>query len=132
MPRVTIKRAFCCDLALLWRLVTDLSDQSWRSGVASVEVFSPTEFIERTSDGFATHFTVTASEPLRRWEFDLENENITGRWSGTFTRNGRFCELEFTEDIRVKKPLLRPFARAYLRSQQRRYMDDLEKTLFRR
>lgn len=60
MPTVTLKRAFRCDIADLWRLVTDLSCQSWRHGLAEVEALSPGEFTERTSGGFVTRFTVTA------------------------------------------------------------------------
>lgn len=132
MPTVTLKRAFRCDIADLWRLVTDLSCQSWRRGLAGVEVLSPGEFTERTSGGFVTRFTVTAREEHRRWEFDLENENICGHWSGVFTVRGPVCEFESTETIRVKRALMRPFARAYLRSQQRRYMADLQRALSRR
>ena len=54
MPTVTLKRAFRCDIADLWLLVTDLSCQSWRHGLAEVEVLSPGEFTERTSGGFVT------------------------------------------------------------------------------
>ena len=71
-------------------------------------------------------------EEHRRWEFDLENENICGHWSGVFTVRGPVCEFESTETIRVKRALMRPFARAYLHSQQRRYMADLQRALSRR
>lgn len=35
--------------------------------------------------GGATKFTITVSEPCRRWEFDMENNNMNGHWIGIFT-----------------------------------------------
>ncbi len=37
-------------------------------------------------DGFATTFTITAYEPMERYEFDMENEKIQGHWIGTFEK----------------------------------------------
>lgn len=35
-------------------------------------------------DGYATTFTITAMESCKRWEFDIENSNIKGHWTGLF------------------------------------------------
>lgn len=32
-----------------------------------------------------TTFTVTVNEPYKRWEFDMENGNMKGHWTGVFT-----------------------------------------------
>ena len=37
-------------------------------------------------------------QPCARWEFDFENENIRGHWTGIFRdRDGLSTEVEFTE-----------------------------------
>ena len=46
--------------------------------MSKIEVLSGTQFVEYTKGGYATTFTVTASEPQKRWEFDMENSNMKG------------------------------------------------------
>ena len=38
------------------------------------------QFIEYTKEGYPTTFTITAVEPYKRWEFDMENSNMKGHW----------------------------------------------------
>lgn len=61
------------------------------------------QFIEYTKDNYPTTFTVTAAEPYKRWEFDMENTRMNGHWVGTFVAKGDETEVEFTEHITVKK-----------------------------
>ena len=110
----------------MWDTVTDLKDWSWRSGLDRIEVLSDTQFVEYTEDGFATTFTVTLKERYRRWEFDMENKNIKGHWTGIFYDQMGRTTIDFTEKVTVKKFYLRPFAGRYLRNQQRMYFSDLK------
>lgn len=50
-------------------------------------------------DGYATTFTVTVFDPLKRWEFDMENSNIKGHWTGIFASKGEETEIDFTEAV---------------------------------
>ena len=51
-----------------------------------------------------THlFTGTLVKPYRRWEFDMENSNMTGHWTGIFTAKGAETEIDFTEQVKAKK-----------------------------
>lgn len=86
-------------------------------------------FVEYTKDGFATTFTVTEHEPCKRWEFDMENCNMKGHWSGVFTSKDGQTEIVFTEDVTAKKLIMKPFVKAYLKKQQERYIVDLQKAL---
>lgn len=45
--------------------------------------------------------------PLTRWEFDMENENIKGHWTGVFVAKGDTTEVDFTEDVVAKKVLMK-------------------------
>lgn len=68
-------------------------------------------------------------EPYRRWEFDLENGNIKGHWTGLFTQEDGHTRLELTEDVTAKKFFMRPFVKAYLKKQQGQYVADLKRAL---
>ena len=91
------------------------------------EVISDKKFIEYTKDGYPTTFTVTLVEPYRRWEFDMENSNMTGHWTGIFTAKGDETEIDFTEQVKAKKWLLKPFVKSYLRKQQTQFVADIMK-----
>ena len=79
--------------------------------------------------GYATTFTITASEPYRRWEFDMENSSMSGHWTGIFSSKGEETEICFTEEVRAKRFFLKPFIKRYLKTQQARFVADLEAEL---
>ena len=127
MAYSNIKTTLASDIRNVWNTVTDLSDWSWRSDLDRIEVLSDTQFVEYTKDGYATTFTVTKKERYKRWEFDVENENIKGHWTGIFYDHRGMTTIDFTEKVTVKKFFLRPFAGRYLRKQQLSYVSDLKK-----
>ncbi len=124
-----IKAVFQADLQTVWNTVTSLDAYAWRSDVSRIEVVSETQFIEYSKEGIATRFTVTVKQPCARWEFDMENDNIKGRWIGVFTRDGEQTAIDFTEEVTAKKLLMKPFVKAYLKKQQAQYAADLRKAL---
>ncbi|MDE6209969.1 MAG: SRPBCC family protein [Lachnospiraceae bacterium] len=120
---------FKSDIQKVWKTVTSLEDWAWRSDLSKIEVINEKQFVEYTKEGYATTFTITATEPFKRWEFDMENDNIKGHWVGVFTKKGEQTEIEFTEDVIAKKIFMKPFVKAYLKKQQKLYVSDLEKIL---
>ena len=125
----TVKAVFHKDVKSVWDIVTSLENYSWRSDIEKIEVISDKQFIEYTSDGYATKFTVTAKEQLKRWEFDMENDNMKGNWTGVFMQKNGQTEIDFTEDVTAKKLFLKPFVKLYLKKQQSIYVKDLTKAL---
>lgn len=124
-----IKASFKSDIQKTWKTVTSLEEHFWRSDLSKIEIINDKQFIEYTKQGYATTFTITATEPYKRWEFDMENENIKGHWSGIFTANGEQTEIDFTEDVITKKIFMKPFVKSYLKKQQTQYISDLKKAL---
>lgn len=124
-----IKAVFQKDSQTVWNIVTSLGHYQWRSDLSRIEVINEKQFIEYTKDGYATTFTITVSEPCRRWEFDMENSNMKGHWTGIFTEKDGQTEIEFTEDVTAKKLIMKPFVKAYLKKQQEQYISDLRKAL---
>ena len=125
-----IKALITGELQKVWELVLDIENYgAWRSDLSKTEVISDKKFIEYTKDGYPTTFTVTLVEPYRRWEFDMENSNMTGHWTGIFTAKGDETEIDFTERVEAKKWLLKPFVKLYLKKQQAQFVADIRKAL---
>lgn len=124
-----VKVTFPCDVQKVWDIVTSLDNYSWRSDLGRIEVLSDKQFVEYTKEGYATTFTVTAKETCRHWEFDMENDNMKGHWTGIFTARDGAAEVDFTEDVTAKRMVMKPFVKAYLKKQQAAYIRDLTKAL---
>ena len=129
MPTSKVTVHFSCPVERVWQTVTDLSNTAWRSDLKRVEVLDESHFVEHTKSGYATNFTVTACEPLRRWAFTMENGNMSGSWEGIFETAEDGTRLHCTETANAKRWWMRPFAPGYLRRQQRLYLDDLRREL---
>ena len=129
MPTSKVTVHLPCPVERVWQAVTDLSNTDWRSDLKRVEVLDETHFVEHTKSGYATNFTVTACEPLRRWAFTMENGNMSGSWEGCFETAADGARLHCTETVNAKRWWMRPFVPGYLRRQQRLYLDDLRREL---
>lgn len=123
------KATFPCDIQKVWEVVTDVRNYTWRSDLGETKVLDENRFVEYTKDGYATSFTVTAVDEYKRWEFDMENDNMKGHWIGIFTPRGEETEIEFTEAVDAKKLFMKPFIKGYLKRQQAQFIADLNKAL---
>ena len=125
-----IKALIPGELQKVWELVLNTENYAaWRSDLSKTEAISDKQFIEYTKNGYPTTFTVTLVKPYRRWEFDMENDNISGHWIGIFSENSGQTTVDFTEQVTVKKAVMKPFAKMYLKKQQSAYIRDLKKEL---
>ena len=125
-----IKALIPGELQKVWELVFITENYAaLRSDLSKTEAISDKQFIEYTKNGYPTTFTVTLVKPYRRWEFDMENSNMTGHWTGIFTAKGDETEIDFTERVEAKKWLLKPFVKLYLKKQQAQFVADIRKAL---
>ena len=130
MTTSNIKALIPSELRKVWEFILDIENyDAWRSDLSKTEVVSDKQFIEYTKDGYPTTFTVTLVEPYRRWEFDMQNSNMSGHWIGVFTDKGNETELDFTECVEAKKMLMIPFVKSYLKKQQAQFVVDIRKAL---
>lgn len=129
MAIAKIKAVFQNDIKDVWDVVTSLDNWQWRSDLSKIEVINDKKFVEYTKDGYATTFTITVTKPLERWEFDMENTNMQGHWTGVFSMHNGQTEIEFTEDVTAKKWIMKPFVKGYLKKQQALYVSDLRTAL---
>lgn len=124
-----IKVSFNADVKKVWDIVTSLTDYSWRSDLSKIDIINENRFIEYTKEGYTTTFIVTAKEIYKRWEFDMENDNMKGHWTGIFTLKDGITEINLTENVVAKKILMKPFVKTYLKKQQSIYVNDLTKAV---
>lgn len=124
-----VKVVFPCDVKRVWEVVTSLQNYAWRSDLDKIEIVNENQFVEYTKEGYATTFTITGQERYKRWEFDMENDNIKGHWTGIFSEKNGQTEIDFTEEVTAKKVFMKPFVKAYLKKQQAAYIRDLEAKL---
>ncbi len=126
----TVTVLFSCKRKSVWDVVTSLEAYDWRSDLEKIEILEPgRKFKEHTRDGFSTTFTITALEPYDRYEFDMENENMKGHWTGLFSERDGDTKIVFTENVTAKKVFMRPFVGLYLKKQQAAYIKDLKKRM---
>lgn len=124
-----VKAVFQSDMQRVWEVVTSLKDYAWRSDLSKIEILNENQFIEYTKEGYPTTFTITRTEPCKRWEFDMENSNMKGHWTGIFAEKDGNTEIDFTEEVTAKKVIMKPLVKAYLKKQQELYVADLRKAL---
>lgn len=130
MALSTISAEFDSEVEKVWDKVTSLEDYLWRSDLGKIVVLSEgKQFEEHTKEGYVTRFTVTLCKPFERYEFDMENDNMKGHWTGLFFYKDGKTTIEFTEDVTAKKMIMKPFVGAYLKKQQVAYVRDLKKAL---
>lgn len=130
MANSNITATFRCDIHKVWDVVTSVEHYStWRSDLSKTKILNEKQFVEYTKKGYATTFTITVIEPYQRWEFDMENSNIKGHWTGIFTSKGNKTQIDFTEYVTAKKIIMKPFVKSYLRKQQAQFVEDLKRVL---
>ena len=130
MIKSNIKKEFNCDIVKLWNIITDNTNYTWRSDLSKIEIIDDKHFIEYAKNNYPTYFTIISKEKLKEYKFDIENTKINGKWIGIFKKldNGNVL-LDFTEEIETTNFVMKVLAKPYLKSQQKRYMKDLEKEL---
>ncbi len=57
-----IRADFHAELQKVWEIVTSLEDTAWRSDLSRVEIIDDKQFVEYTTSGCQTTFTVTVRE----------------------------------------------------------------------
>lgn len=115
MVTSNIKARIPCDIHKVWEVVIAVEHYTWRSDLSKTEVINDKQFIEYTKEGYPTTFTISIMEPYKRWEFDMENSNLKGHWTGVFTSRNDETEIDFTEYVTAKKFFMNPFVKFYMK-----------------
>lgn len=112
----------------VWAVVTS-SESDWRSDLREIRIVDERHFIEIDKNGFETRFAITEAKPYSLLRYEIENDNLTGVWTGKFDyKNGKTL-IDFTEDIVPKKAMLKPLVKLFLKKQQKTYLADLKRAL---
>lgn len=125
----TVTAEIPCDIETVWDIVTDNRNYAWRSDLSKIEIIDEKRFDEYTKDGSVTHFCITEKEPYQIYRFDMENRNMSGRWTGMFESREGGTQITFTEEVKVNNPIMNLFVSEYLKKQQNTYIADLKKAV---
>ncbi|MCM1497670.1 MAG: hypothetical protein NC124_04310 [Clostridium sp.] len=113
-------------IEVMWDVLTSLENYSWRSDLVRIEIINEKQFIQYTSGGDAITCTVVQEIKYRHWEFEMENEDMKGRWACMlFSWGEKRTEINLAEEIVVKKFYLMPFVNSYLNRRHITYVKDL-------
>ena len=129
MTEAEMRAILPAKLELVWETVTDLTRWDWRTDLKALRVLPDGRFQEIPQNGPATMFTITRLEPMACYQFNMENDNIRGSWTGVFRPVPEGTEIVFTERVSPKKWWMAPFVKGYLKQQQSRYLADLRRGL---
>ena len=130
MAKAKMKIHLSASAEQVWKVITDNKNYNWRSDLSRIEEMGDGKtFVEYTKNGYPTTFTITRKVPFSRYEFDMENENMRGHWTGLLRESGNGTEIDFTEEVEMKKPFMKFAANMYLKKQQKKYAEDLKKEL---
>lgn len=131
MIKSTIKAELDATIDEVFNIVADNKHYSWRSDLDRIEIVDNNKFIEYAKNGFPTEFVITAKEPYSYYAFNIDNENLSGRWYGKFTSENNKTVVEFTEELTAKKAMPSFLIKIYVKKQQRKYVKDLKKYINR-
>lgn len=127
MIEVTRTITFNTPARLVWQVMTDTSDWSWRTGLDRIETDTDGQvFYEYDKHGGMLHFAIVEATPYARYALLMDNDNMHGTFTGTFTESGGQTTLVLTERVFPKKWWQKPFARRYLKRHQDAYVHDLQ------
>jgi hypothetical protein len=125
---------FKSDIKSVWEVVTNNTDYMWRSDIKRIDIINNGEaFVEYYKpSGISTKFIITKKDLYKTYEFNMENKNFIGSWTGEFyeTENGE-TKIIFTENIVIRNPLVKILSYLFmdLKKIQNIYISDLKKKL---
>ncbi len=111
----------------IWKTLTNIKDYpSWRKDIKEVRILSENQFQEIDRNGFITTFTTTLLENNTRWEFDIDNSNISGHWIGIIKDINGKTGLTLIEEIQSKKKIPVFLQKLYISHQQKLFMQNIK------
>lgn len=120
------------NVEMVWNIITNNHDSSWRSDLSHIEIIDETHFIEHTKDGFSTEFEITDKIFCQFYAFTMSNKNFQGKWSGKLIKIGENeTKMIFLEQITFKNKIMELISHLgmNLKKIQEQYFKDLEKAL---
>ncbi len=121
----------------VFKTVTNISHQNWRSQVGKVDVLDSTEgrevWIEQPNKGPAIKFRTKVKISPTRFEIEIiDSEDFGGNWVGTFaeTSDGK-TEVAFTERVIVTKVMAKLLSYTFFNVEDsvNTYINDLKKAV---
>lgn len=118
-----------CNPKEIYEIITNNEFYLWRSDLSEIKIVDDNHFIEYTNKKFPTFFTVVKKTKNKRYEVELNNNNLEGKFIIELFKSGNKTEFLIREELNIsdsKKILL---GKVYLKKMQKKYINDLIKEL---
>lgn len=127
MKRIDMTIDFKSDVETVFKTVTNLLDCSWRSDLSKVEQVGDNKLIEYNRKQKETKICITDFRKNIQFDYNVENNNYRGHWSGQFAPlSDGGCRMFLTFDFEPQS-MLGKFVR--VDKFEERYIEDLKKKL---
>ncbi|MCD8028246.1 MAG: hypothetical protein LUF02_06225 [Erysipelotrichaceae bacterium] len=112
----------------VWKLVSDLSDQSWRNHLKSSQVIDSKHYQEINDQGLKTTIILLNKIVYDVFEFNFTNEEYDGHWLAKFeVIDDHTTLLHITAAFEMKKKTM--FAKNSFNKIVKQYFNDLQQAL---
>lgn len=90
MKRVEMKIDFKSSVEEVFKIVSNMDDCSWRSDLSKVKKVDNHTYLEYDRKHNVTNINITNCRRNIQFEYDIQNNNYMGHWSGQFAplKNG--------------------------------------------
>ena len=90
MKRVEMKIDFKSSVEEVFKIVSNMDDCSWRSDLSKVKKVDNHTYLEYDRKHHVTNINITNCRKNIQFEYDIQNNNYKGHWSGQFAplKNG--------------------------------------------
>jgi hypothetical protein len=95
---------------IVWQRITDINNYpAWRKDINSVELVSPTEWIEINKDKQRLAMKRVIAEPIHRLMSQINDKNLPfgGTWEFVLQPRGNATDITITENGEVYNPFFR-------------------------
>lgn len=113
----------------IYDIITNNEFYLWRSDLSKIEIVDENHFIEYTNKNFPTFFTVIKSIKNKRYETEMINNNIEGKFIIELKKIDNKTEFIIREEIQKLNIKLKFASKLFLKKMQKKYIFDLLKEL---
>lgn len=91
----------------VWETMTDNTKYKWRTDIDKITILNDTVFVEFTKAGYETKFYITKKLAPNQYEFDMENDTLTGHFTATLEAiEGGNTKGTFIEEVYIRNPII--------------------------
>lgn len=113
----------------VYEIITNNNFYLWRSDLSEIKIVDDDHFIEYTRKKYPTFFTIIKKAKNKRYEVEISNNNLEGKFVVELLKNDDKTEFLIREEVIINDSKKRLLGKLYLKKLQKKYINDLIKEL---